>query len=299
MRKQGFAVIIAAIILSLTFPLFYSHADVIVEPDNDFYTRNAGRCEMLFRGFCVNGKDGFVVFRTEPGASDEVARINNGAVVYIQYTYDHHGEIWGVTGFDWSDTYNRWASGWAPMDQLLLMYDYISFAEDHESELLNFNGNCDALIEAKNIVCWTWPGSGEYTWILESPYKDNLIDIEWMREGRYNHVTRSYEDGDGRVWVFIQGAGIRNQWVCLSDPSNIDIPAFNPAPETVLGPAVDIIQETNNHRDESAVPKPVRSGGEQLGRRGLPPPVLIIILVAALVAVTIVLIRVFWKRGVK
>jgi hypothetical protein len=40
-----------------------------------------------------------------------------------------------------------------------------------------------------------------------------------------------YTDPQGRVWGFIGYLyGHRNIWVCLSDPLNSDIPAFNPAP---------------------------------------------------------------------
>jgi hypothetical protein len=91
------------------------------------------------------------------------------------------------------------------------------------------------------------------------------------------HDTTAYRDGDGREWIFISYLyARRSTWVCLDDPSSNNIPAFNPEPEPVPW------------QPEARYLTPVKSLSS--------PPVLAVLLVVALVVVTIVLIRVFWKK---
>ena len=142
----------------------------------------------------------------------------------------------------------------------------------HGDDIIYFNGNLDFLDEADEVVFWTWPGSGSYNTILGQPYKDNVFGEAYLL------FTRSYVDADGREWGFFTSKYWQNIWVCLSDPSNPDIPAFNPAPEPELW-------------------QPGEGQLEMPG--GLPLPVLIIILVAALAIASAVLIRVLWRRKAK
>ena len=65
----------------------------------------------------------------------------------------------------------------------------------------------------------------------------------------------------------------RNVWICVSDPTNSDIPALNPPPPPELW----------------------QPGDTNVSNNWLSTHLLVIILVAALVVGTAVLIRVFWK----
>ena len=91
----------------------------------------------------------------------------------------------------------------------------------------------------------------------------------------------------------------RDLWVCLSDPSNQDIPAFNSAPEPVLWPAAD----PNGNQIAVSTTDPALSPSPtdpltlpDTGKPWLSTPLLIIILVVVLVVATVVLIQIFWKK---
>ena len=115
----------------------------------------------------------------------------------------------------------------------LIVYDYKSFEKAYGNEFYPYDGDFKALIDANLIVFWTWPGSGEYYHIFGPPYKDEFLE-RWLQtpSSSFHLVTHAYTDEDGREWGFIQNvrSDFRNMWWCLSDPANMDIPAFNKAP---------------------------------------------------------------------
>jgi hypothetical protein len=291
MKKQiisGVAVLLIAVISALAIPSIYARADAIAEPNNDFHRRNRTNCVSLNRNFYANGKIGSVSVKNEPGSKREVTEIENGEVLYILATYNHNGEIWGIIDMYVPDKLDDpWLNGWVPMDDLLLVYDYISFEEDYGFEFCDYDGDeaalreiAEVLLAADEIVLWSWPGSGVYHNVLGEPYKERSFDFYFSPDPlrfRFVLLPHAYTDSDGREWVFISEVMKYhgNSWVCLSDPSNPNIPAFNPAPEPELW-------------------QPGELNLEKPG--GLPTPVLIIILVAAIVIVTAVLIRIFWKK---
>lgn len=262
MIKRCFAFLLLAAFILLAVPLT-AYADVLVEPNNDFYARHRDECTSLNRSFYANGEGGSVSLKKQPGSKAEVAAVENGEVLYIMFTYNHKGELWGVVELYTPDKpYNQWPTGWIPMNQLLLVYDYISFAEEHGADFYPYTGSYDALNTAKEIVFWAWPGSGNAQGSLEAVADENF------------QVSHAYKDAQGREWGFVgYWYGRRNAWVCLSDPANRDIPAFNPAPTPVLWHA----------------------GAANAQKGGLSVPIFSIILVAALVVGTAILIRVLWK----
>jgi len=257
-------------IISLALPLT-AGADVLIEPRNDFFDQHINDIVYLRRDFYVNGRNGFVSVKTEPGSTSEIAVLTNGEIHQIQYTYDHNGSIWGVFDVEAPNKpFQEWQRGWVLMDDLLVVYDAISFEEDFANEISDYSGSIDTLFEQNELVFWKYPGSGVITQVWdESAITDPNRDFrEWWTSYLF------YTDSDGREWIAFPS--MVKQWICLSDPSNHNIPAFNPAPEP------EFRQPGDEH---------LRSPG------GLPPPVLIIILVAAVAVVTAVLIRVFWKKS--
>ena len=154
------------------------------------------------------------------------------------------------------------------MHELLLVYDYLSFEKEHEAEFYPYTGSYDKLHETKNIVFWTWPGSGESAWILKEEWRNPETDSNFLT------AFHAYRDSEGREWGFFGYIyGNRHSWACLSDPGNTDIEAFNRVP----------------------APELRQSNGEIIPPKGFPIQTLIIVLVAGLVIGTGVLIRIFWK----
>ena len=263
--KLSIAALLAAV-FALALPLA-AGADLIPEPDNDFYRRHFSGCTPLQRSFYANGRSGSVSLRAEPGAKNEGMVFENGTELFIMYTYNNGGEIWGVT-----EIWETGENGWLPMVDLLLVYDHISFAEDHLDEFYTYSGVYEALKTIPDLIFWTWPGSGEIDSILESKWRSNSEHEAIFLAGD----KPAYKGADGLEWVFIPYLfGRRDAWICLGDPMNMDIPASNPAPEPELW-------------------QPGEAHLEPAG--GLPLPMLAIILVVCVAAATAVLIRVFWKK---
>lgn len=268
MIKRCFVFLFLAVSLLVMLP-FSAHADVLVEPNNDFYSRHRNEMTSLNRSFYANGESGSVSLKKAPDSKSEVTVIKNGEVLNIMFTYNHKGEAWGVTELYMQDVpYGQWPTGWIPMNQLLLVYDFISFAEEHKDEFYPYAGSYEALKTAQEIVLWSWPGSGNTPKLLHATPREAISSDESFS------FSHAYKDDQGREWGFIgYWYGYRNVWVCISDPANSGIPAFNPAPQPQLWQPSD-----------ASAPKNV-----------FPMSLLIIILVVVLVVGTAVLIRVFWR----
>ena len=234
-----------------------AYADAIVETDNAFYNRHRSELVSLGREFCANGEDGYTSVKKQPGSGSDQGILQNGEDVYIQDTCLYNGEYWGFTyGF---------SGGWIKMDQVLVLYDGISFAEDHSDEFYNYEGNYDELEAAGGAIIWPWPGAAE-----------QMISFDNFTGGDY-WASTAWRDEDGREWGFVSGIyGRINGWICLSDPLNYDLPVLSPLPEPRAW------EPDKLHVD--------------IGQSGNPMIVLIIVLVAAIAVGTIVIVKVFWKR---
>ena len=282
MKKRILATILLMILFPLLAPLS-ARSDGIVEPENNFFSRNRNACMVLNRDFHANGSAGYVSLRSRPGGVRESERVDNGEMLFISHVYNHRGEIWGFTDiFDFQKYEGGLLFGWVPMNQLLLAYDYVSFREDHGDEFYTFEGSPDPLLEAEEVVFWMWPGSGVYHRTIGASYKARSFDVLFgsdFEQIRHDFLPYAYKDNEGREWVFSSDymKYDRNVWICVSDPANASIPAFNAAP----------------------APAPWQPGEEFVALEsmgGLSLPVLIIVLVVALAAVTAILIRIFWKK---
>lgn len=199
-------------------------ADVIWEPENSFYTKHNDECEMVDRGFVANGPNGEVIVYKSPENPTEVATMENGDTTWITWTYtDKEGIVWGYP--------NNIGSGWVPMDYMNVIYDYISFEEEHGNEFVQKTGNVDDSYMGKLIYLWSYPGSEDFT---EFDLSGDWAD--WMPEYRTTYV-----DEEGRTWGFCgYYYGMRNFWVCL-DAADADY-------EGLYGeaPSDDVVTETNS-----------------------------------------------------
>ena len=276
MKKRILAVCVLIIILSSAFPLLHARADMIYEPVDKFFQRNKSKCEYLSRSFYANGEAGYISFRTEPGASKEVSKFRNGEDFYVMYTYVHDGEKWGIAEFYTGAESGR-LSGWVPMSDLLLIYDNIAFEDEFGKGFYQYSGDYELLFEANELVFWTWPGSGEIAMTFDM--RDGENERTWLR------AADTYKDNEGREWGQIAYFyGRRNTWVCLDDPGNSKIAAFNAAPQPALYPPASVLPDDNG-----------KSGaGTQPG--GLPPLVFVIIPVIVVVGLTAFLIQILYRR---
>ena len=217
-------------------------ADVIWS--NDFFEQNKRKTQRLVRQtFIVNSPDGYVILQEKPGeANDSVSRmvkknlrskkmvkvtqalprVKNGKVLVIGSVYVHNGKYWGIPPTDHSHS----NPGWVPMDHLLEIYTHAEFEKENKDKFYEYTGSYDAVLSAERLVLWQWPGSDRDKQIIEHkimfPVPNNRI----------------YRDKEGREWCEAHYHGLRESsffagWICISDPENTNIPAFNPSPPPV------------------------------------------------------------------
>ena len=273
MIKRYLSICVLAITLMLMFPVI-AYADYIWTPSDDFYDNNQNKCDNLGRTFYANGVRGYVSVKKEPGSNSEIGAITNGLKYYVYSTYDLGDERWGLIMPDaWSIAPPIGVhTGWVLMDQLVLVYDNISFDEEHGNEFYVCSGDYAALFEVDELVFWRWPGSGEIAMVHDDPADRSREPARsWLAP------TSAYMDSEGREWGKIPYFyASRYMWVCLSDPGNSDIPVFNPAPIPELYPPAD--------------PGELSTQGIWISEY-----LTTIIIVAVLVIGAAVLIRILWK----
>jgi len=80
------------------------------------------------------------------------------------------------------------------------------------------------------VMFWSYPGSGE---------------IKCIRNGGEElYITDVYTDEDGRQWGYVDDFQKANGWICMSDPSNDQIPRNEEeAANVVIPPEPDFIIE--------------------------------------------------------
>jgi hypothetical protein len=234
-------------------------ADIIWEPENNFYNKHASECEPMFRDFTANASKDFVTLWESPGSQKKVATYKNGVTFWIRYTYtDKYNFIWG---FYYENSHSN---GWLHMNDLEVVYDNISFMEEHESELKEYNGEYDNS-DLGYATIWSYPGSGVITSQI-SDLRSQLSDIKYI-----------YTDADNRQWAYFPGR-IKNSsgfWICASDPTNIHIPAADENQPTI---------QPASKAQPISVPE------------NRPSFLIMTGAVVVLIAVTAILIRKYWKK---
>ena len=240
-------------------PALVVNADLVVTPNNDFYVQHKDKIIYLGRSFTANGKDGTAAVKKEPGSKFDKEKLQNGTKAYIQYSCLYDGEFWGFT-FDYS--------GWIKLDQMLVLYDYIAFAEDHPDEFYAYNGDYAEIKETHAAIAWPWPGADAPLWTFED------LDTDGFR------ASYAFKDVEGREWGFVSHLyGNRNIWICLSDPLNRDLPILCPAPEPSVWVSETEHVDIKQYTAENDFTK-----------------MLIVVLVLSVVIGTAVLIKHSWKQ---
>ncbi|MDR0889790.1 MAG: hypothetical protein LBM28_03970 [Oscillospiraceae bacterium] len=282
MLKRSVWLLVCIFALSLT-----AFADVVWR--NAFLEEVREESVVLERNsYMVNSDSGSLTGKEEPrtDAASWGRTYENGEVLSLDKVYEHDGAYWGI----YDEQGHADTSGWFPMDQLLVMYDDVAFYADHEEEFYAYSGEFHAPALGETLVAWPWPGAG---YANEAYTVANQIQID--NSSRYIiiheiEVQYAYKDSEGREWGFVEmlatkrsyndggwGAAPRTMetWICLSEPSNENIPAFNPAPPpAAFSPEVKHVHTEEEERSMLF---------------------LIILLVLALLVGTAALIRAFWK----
>ncbi len=281
--RKMFVVLLSMItLLIFAIPAF---ADVIYEPGDSFYEGHKDDCENNgYRQYIANSENGYIYIMKDPETDISVGALSNGERFVIPYIYTApNGEQWGIYGYK---------SGWVRMSDVTLVYDSVEFLKDHKDECKRFSSeDCKFDFEAeKPIVAWSYPEGEVHSWKIEHP-EDIQNAFGWI-----------YQAPDGVIWGHIgYYYGSRDFWICISDPyaedlSSITPPALNGAPVE----SGDIPPYPgNNIKPSDPVLKAEPVSPEAIPNYKGNRDTLIIIgaLIAAVVAVTLVVIRVVYVKN--
>lgn len=257
-------VLLAAVIFFLVIKPEEVQADLILEPEDQFYQAHADQCEYVDRSYYT---DGSVDFWTAPNGRKKGSFPADTRLQITHVYTDSQGAQWGV--------FLEQESGWVLMADVYLDYDSRQFREDHEEEILP--GEEQVLPQGEKVVFWSYPCSGE-NWGTE----------ELQQELKFSEF---YTDDQERLWGNVgYYMGSRDFWICLSEPENQEIP-MEEEPPKVPGQAVETQGETAEQ--ENAVSEETLEKIKEQGSL----PVWILVLPALLaVAVAGGCIWFFWLR---
>lgn len=284
-RKLALTAVLPLVLLfSLPVPAL---ADVVVMPTNIFFEEHQDECVSVERNYYANGESGCITLHETPEKESQTEIIANGTVIHISATIDYGENQWGLAKMsDNKGIFRKEIIGWTLMSQLSLVYDCQSFIDEHQREFLEYTGDYRELKSTDRIVLWAWPGSG----IIRDA--SAYINYDILR------MEYVYVDEQGSAWGFLGGASfLENTWVNLDDPSNDDLPAFNPAPKPELYPSIDVYSDTLLSNDpllfsdeRKIIPyNPVIECDEQVVQPDA--PIVTLGLIVLVVVVTILLIR--------
>ena len=210
-------VLLAGVIFFLVIKPEEVQADLILEPEDQFYQAHADQCEYVDRSYYT---DGSVDFWTAPNGRKKGSFPADTRLQITHVYTDSQGAQWGV--------FLDQESGWVLMADVYLDYDSRQFREDHEEEILP--GEEQVLPQGEKVVFWSYPCSGE-NWGTE----------ELQQELKFSEF---YTDDQERLWGNVgYYMGSRDFWICLSEPGNQEIP-MEEEPPKVPGQAVVIQGQT-------------------------------------------------------
>ena len=199
-RKVFLRMVISACIAVFVFghPLSAS-ADVIFEPDNDFYGRHSDECTYFNRS-CIAGADTYLWDAPNLVTGGQSAQ--EGEQIYISFVYtDKDGIEWGLA---------EYLDQWILMADLYLEYGSPEFMEEYSGEI--YEDEPYLLSDGTVFVSWSYPESG----VINSSGASVTDDYE---------ITTFYTDPDGRLWGYSAYMyGSRDVWICLSDIADTNIP---------------------------------------------------------------------------
>lgn len=218
--------------LAMLLPLVRTaRADLLWEPSNRFYQEHV--CSYLGRAFYANGPDGFVTLLDAPDGGTVEAQYANGAQLWVYWTYGD----WGCVTV-WEDRDH--VDGWVPMDQLRLIYDYLSFAEEYAGEIQDYGGQfADFDGQISQVTFFAYPGAPQSQTTLLAEHIPDLVERLTGSGGEPSYISQIFVDEEGLTWGFVSYLyGRLNAWFCLDDPDGADFPV-RAVEEPELIPAQD------------------------------------------------------------
>lgn len=217
--KRSLVFLLMAIALTV-----WAGADVIFVPEDDFLEEHMDEAQYEGRSYYANSPEGSASLYRAPqeasGGGEEIGRIQNQQLLYIGFTLEYGGQLWGVTEYTTGDggTLLRWeegdegGTGWVRMEELTVRYDGVSFAQEEEANFTDYAGGYDELLQETDLQLYEYPGSGLCVGDTEGT-ADYPVE--------FSHV---WTDESGKTWGYIAYHMGMEGWVCLEDPENDALP---------------------------------------------------------------------------
>ena len=178
-------------------------ADVIWEPDDNFYYEHREDCRYVNRNFTANGPDGEVIVYKSPENPKVVDTWENGFKAYISHVYtDEEGNEWGIY-----ENYETDVKGWVPMTYMKVVYDGISFSEEYGDSFVETYEPFPEELAGQTVYCFSYPGA-------KNAYEMRMPDVA----EEMPMYARTFTDEQGMVWGYIgYFRGVRDCWVCITN----------------------------------------------------------------------------------
>lgn len=226
MKKHLLSLLLGMVILSLCFS---AAADVIWEPEDDFYRKHAEECRYEDRNYLANGSEGYIPIYGKPTDKQPRAYLFNGTSVYISYCW----EDWGLANYQDTQGQVHFGGGWIPLDALVADYDHTAFLADHGSELRELEAPVSLDLSGYDAVyLWELPGSASRPW--------NMKELDWAADDNLSFHSL-WTDGSGNDWGYVGYFYQHSGWICLSAPEAPTLPVTEP--ELQLIPAAAALPE--------------------------------------------------------
>lgn len=267
MKRMFSCLLTLLALLTLAAP---ARADILWEPrDNRFYEQHG--CAYEGRSYYANGPEGFVTAWDAPDGTAVRGQYENGEALWVGYTWQDWALIsrWGEDGEE--------TTGWIPREQLELIYDYLSFAEEYGEQIKPYSGEfADYNGDVAVVNFYEYPGAPEIKQTWETAGDWHILDnLTGSAEGG-SYISQVFTDEDGRTWGYVNYMyGRLNAWFCLDQPDGTAFPVRDVSTPELTPP------------QEPVTPKmPARSYVPY-------------ILVAAVVILTALLLKKFWSKKEK
>lgn len=205
-------------LLALSAPAF---ADVMWEPNNNsFYDRHREQCQYENRNYYANGREGFVTLLDSPNGSMVRAQFENGEKLHIYFIYDGS---YGLAAY-WID--GKETSGWVPMSDLELVYDFISFEEEYADRIRAYNGEFADYEGTPEVVnFYAYPGAERINEAWKTDGQWHVLENLTGTADNPSYISSIFVDEDGRTWGYVAYMyGHLNSWFCLDEPDGTDFP---------------------------------------------------------------------------
>lgn len=226
--KKLFTFLLSLVLLLSLCPA--ALADVIVEPEDNFFKQHSDACLRENRGYYTNGGKGYVIGFAAPEGSGKVV-FPNGTRFVISWTYSDGDKLWGLMEYSAETLQPGYGeeSCWVNLSEMLLDYDSESFMAEHAAQLVEESVQVLIPDYQSEMICWAYPGSTTVKYTIGG--HANTIDF-----------YQTYTDSLGRKWGYCgYWRAHRQFWVCLDDPFNQELSVGEEHVDTLsqLIPAAD------------------------------------------------------------